>query len=361
MQSTDIPPQWRIPLLVLGVASLAFGVLGGLWRLGWEPPLPGTESASFHGVLMVAAFFGTVIGLEKAVAFGRRLAYLGPLCAGAGGCATALGAPHMFSASLLLAGSVVLAAVTLAGYRRQPAPHLIVQSVGAVCGVAGNLLWLAGLLASQALGAWAGFLILTIAGERLELSHLRRPAPNALKFLAAAITLCVAGAVAMPLHWQAGTALFGTAAVALSLWLLVNDVARRNLRHHGLMRFTAVCLVGGYVWLGIGGLLLPFAATAGLTYDAALHALFLGFVFAMVIGHAPVIFPEVLRVAVPYTPFFYGHWALLNATLVLRIAGDLLDQPAWRTWGGMGNATALALFLLMTAGSAIRSRRPGTA
>ena len=31
-------------------------------------------------------------------------------------------------------------------------------------------------------------------------------------------------------------------------------------------------LVSGYVWLGLGGLLLPFAPPAGMIYDAALHA-----------------------------------------------------------------------------------------
>lgn len=354
----DLAPQGRVPLLVLGFVSLAFGILGGLWRLGWAPPLPGTEPATFHGALMAAAFFGTVIGLERAVAYGRWPAYLGPLCAGAGGVATAWGAPHMLSASLLVAGSGVLAAVTFAFHRRQPVPHLLLLLVGALCGVAGNLLWLAGLPASEVVGAWAGFLVLTITGERLELSRLRRPSPGALKLLAASTALYLAGAVALPLHWQTGTAIIGAAMVGLALWLGVHDIARRNLRHHGLMRFTAICLVGGYAWLGVGGLLLPFAASAGPLYDAALHAVFLGFVFAMVFGHAPIIFPAILRVAVPYTPLFYAHLALLDATLAARIAGDLLDRPEWRAWGGMGNAAALALFVLMTAGSALRGRLP---
>ncbi len=357
MERNDLPPQWRVPLLVLGFASLALGILGGLWRLGWEPPLPGTEPATFHGALMAAAFFGTVIGLERAVAFGRWPAYLGPLCAGIGGIATALGAPHLLSATLLSAGSLGLAIVTFAFHRRQPAPFLIILLIGALCGVVGNLLWLAGLPAAQVLGAWAGFLVLTITGERLELSRLRRPSPGAIKLLGAATALYLLGAVALPLHWRTGATTIGIAMACLALWLGVSDIARRNLQHHGLMRFTAVCLVGGYAWLGIGGLLLPFASPGGLLYDAAVHAVFLGFVFAMVFGHAPIIFPAVLRVSVPYTPLFYAHLALLNATLAVRIAGDLLEKPDWRAWGGMGNAVALALFVLLTAGSVIRGRR----
>lgn len=356
-KSADVAPAWRFPLLALGFASLALGVLGGLWRLGWEPPLPGTEPATFHGALMAAAFFGTVIGLERAVAFGRWPAYLGPLFAGAGGIATALGVMHLFSSALLVAGSGVLAAVTFAFHRRQPAPYLLVLFAGALCAVAGNLLWAAGRPASETMGAWAGFLVLTIAGERLELSRLRRPSPAALKLLALSVALYIAGAAALPLHWRGGTALLGAAMVGLAVWLLFNDIARRNLRHHGLMRYTAVCLVGGYVWLGVGGLLLPLAAPAGLLYDAALHAVFLGFVFAMVFGHAPIIFPAVLRVSVPYTPLYYAHLALLNLTLAARVAGDVFDQPAWRSWGGMGNAVALALFIVVTAASVLRARR----
>lgn len=352
----DLPPAWRAPVLVLGILSLILGILGGLWRLGWDAPLPGTQPAAFHGALLAAAFFGTVIGIERAVAFGRWPAYLGPLFAGLGGVATAFGAPHVLAAALLVAGSAGLAIVTYLFYRQHPVPYLLVLLVGALCGVGGNLLWLAGLPAHAALGAWAGFLILTITGERLELSRLRRPSPSSLRLLMASTVFYLAGAAALPASWQIGTLLLGLAMGSQALWLLVNDIARRNLRHHGLMRFTAVCLTGGYVWLGIGGLLLPFAETAGLRYDAAIHAVFLGFVFAMVFGHAPIIFPAVLRVSVPYTPLYYGHLALLNATLLLRIAGDLLDQPAWRAWGGLGNAAALILFLVATASSALRAR-----
>ena len=359
--NADVAPRWRFPLLALGFVSLLLGVLGGLWRLGWEPPLPGTQPATFHGALMAAAFFGTVIGLERAVAFGRWPAYLAPLCAGLGGIATAFGALHVFAASLLVAGSAGLAAVTFVFYRRQPQPWLLVLLAGAVCAVAGNALWLAGLPASKTMGAWTGFLVLTIAGERLELSRLRRPSAKALKLLALSTLLYLAGAAALPLHWRGGTVLLGAAMLGLAVWLLTNDIARRNLQHHGLMRYTAACLVGGYVWLGIGGLLLPFADSAGPLYDAALHAVFLGFVFAMVFGHAPIIFPAVLRVAVPYTPLYYGHLALLNLTLALRVIGDVFGLPGLRSWGGMGNALALALFVVVTATTVVRARRQETA
>lgn len=61
----------RLPLLALGMLALVAGVAGGLARLGGHALLPGA-AAAWHGPLMVGAFFGTVIALERAVALGAR-------------------------------------------------------------------------------------------------------------------------------------------------------------------------------------------------------------------------------------------------------------------------------------------------
>ena len=83
-------------------------------------------------------------------------------------------------------------------------------------------------------------------------------------------------------------------------------------------------------------------------YDAALHAVLLGFVFSMVFGHAPIILPAVLRVAVPYKPYFYLPLALLHLSLLLRLAGDWTLSAQWRAWGGALNGAALLAFVLGT-------------
>ncbi|MDH4060658.1 MAG: hypothetical protein OEU94_07580, partial [Aquincola sp.] len=71
----------------------------------------------------------------------------------------------------------------------------------------------------------------------------------------------------------------------------------------------------------------------------------LGFVFSMVFGHAPIIFPAVLRVAVPYRPWFYLPLVLLHASLALRLAGDAAGDVAARRWGAMGSTLALLTFI----------------
>jgi hypothetical protein len=107
-------------------------------------------------------------------------------------------------------------------------------------------------------------------------------------------------------------------------WLARFDIARRTVRRRGLPRFVTLALLPGYLWLGVGGVLwLRYGAVvAGPAHDAELHALFLGFVFSMIFGHAPVIFPGVLGVATA------------------------------ARWGGLLNATAIGLFLLVTIASA---------
>jgi len=88
----------------------------------------------------------------------------------------------------------------------------------------------------------------------------------------------------------------GLGYLALAAWLLVHDLARVTVRQNGLTRYIAVCLLTGFVWLMVGGWLsIGYAGyTAGPIYDAKLHAVFVGFVFSMVFGHAPIIFPAVL-------------------------------------------------------------------
>ncbi len=347
----DIPPPLRIPLLILGFASLIIGVGAGLLRLGWTVPLPAAELAAAHGPLMVCGFFGTVIGLERAVALARRWAYLGPLASGAGGLLLIAGAPMVAGQAFLAVGSVVLLAGSVFVFLRQRALFTLTLAAGAASWLTGNLLWLGGMSVFDVVPWWAGFLVLTIAGERLELSRFLPPSPMAKRVFIAVLAGLTFGMV-----FQAQV--FGAALLALSLWLLRQDIARRTVKDSGLTRFIAVCLLSGYVWLALaGGVILAAGLAPGsLSYDAALHALMLGFVFSMVFGHAPVIFPAVLRVAVPYHPVFYAPLALLHLSLIVRLAGDAAALHEWRSAGGALNALALLAFILNTIAAVVRGR-----
>jgi len=352
-----MPPLARLPLLILGFLGLFAGIGAGLARLGWSVPDVAASASAMHGPLMICAFFGTVISLERAVAIGRRWAYAGPLFAGLGGIA-AIASATSVAPWLFLLGSLVLLAATLDILRRQTAMFTFTLTLGALCWSTGNALWAQGATVHAVVPWWLAFLILTIAGERLELSRFLPPSPFARRAFALILAGIVAGLLGAATGW--GPSVFGGSLFALALWLGKQDIARRTVRGKGLTRFIAVCLLSGYAWLALAGAVIVAAgglAPGSPAYDAALHALALGFVFAMVFGHAPIIFPAVLRVAVPYHPTFYLPLAVLHLSLVVRLAGDATAQFDWIRIGGALNALALVTFIASTASAVARGWR----
>jgi len=80
----------------------------------------------------------------------------------------------------------------------------------------------------------------------------------------------------------------------------------------------------------------------------------------MVIGHAPIIFPAVMRVRIPYHASFYVPLAALHLSLVARLAGDLGGMWSVRQWSGIANALALLLFVLTLLAGVVRGASSGT-
>jgi uncharacterized membrane protein len=198
---------------------------------------------------------------------------------------------------------------------------------------------------------WLGFLVSTVVGERLELSRLLRLTRWRYTTFLGAMALFIGGMLLSLRAFDVGMRVSGVGMLALAVWLARYDIARRTVRKTGLTRFIAVALLAGYVWLGFGGVLaLSFGGVvAGPAYDAILHAVFVGFVISMVFGHAPIIFPALLRVPVFYDRTFYAPLILLHLSLGLRMLGDLVGWFAMRRTGGLLNALALLLFLGNTA------------
>ena len=355
----DLRPAARLPLLALGMIALLAGVLAGLARLAWDVPAPAAALAGGHGALMIAAFFGTVISLERAVALGRGGFYLAPAAAGLGGVALLAGAPVAAAQILAIVAAATLVAGSVQVLRRQLALFTVILFVGALCWLIGNIAWLAAGSIPAVTPWWLAFLVLTIAGERLELTRFL-PTPKA----APGVFVAIVGAVLAGATWtfrdeSAGLALFSAGLLALAAWLLRYDIARHGARRQGLTRFIALCLLSGYAWLAAAALLgLAGGFVPGHPLrDAALHAVGLGFVFAMVFGHAPIIFPAVTRVKIPYSPSFYLPLLALHASLVLRVAGGVGENFALRREGGLANACALLLFIATLAIAVRRGRR----
>ena len=361
---TALPiPRRRLPLFLAALVCLLAGLWGGLLLLGLPVPTLLATTAEEHGTLMAFGFLGTVISLERAVALGRPWAFAAPALAAVGGIAVLVSLPPVVGRLLLCAASIVLVVVYVVVHRIQPALHLKVMALGAVCWYVGTLLWLAGWSLPR-LAPWiAGFLVLTILGERLELARVAFLTRTSVRqFLIGAAIF----GVGLVLTTQATTAstgvrVAGGGMIALALWGSVNDVARRTVKIPGVTRFMAICLLAGYVWLFVGGAIWLLAGSLGASvaiYDAALHAVFLGFVMSMIFGHAPVIVPAVLRVRLPFHPWFYAHVGLLHASLLVRVVlGDGAGSDFWWRVGGVGTELAVLGFL---AASAIAVRQART-
>jgi hypothetical protein len=348
----------RFPLLALGIASLAAGVWAGLIRFGWNLPAGHLALAELHGPLMVFGFLGTVISLERAVALRRAWGYLAPAGSLLGAGLLLAGARSGVGELALLIAGCVLSGLFVVIVRAHATPSGVTLLLGALLWVAGVALWLGGLPLVQVVPWWEGFLVLTIVGERLELAALGRLTRGGRAAFSALTVTFVAALALSAVDAGAGIRVAGVAFAGYAAWLARFDIARRTVRRPGLPRFVALALLPGYVWLAAGGILwLRYGAVvAGPTHDAELHAIFVGFVFSMIFGHAPVIFPGVVGIAIPFRRFFYVPLVLLHAGLLLRVGGDLAGDFATARRGALVIAVAIALFLVGTAASAALGR-----
>jgi hypothetical protein len=351
-------PMWlRFLALGIGAVALLCGLETGLARLGIVLPAATPVAADLHGALMICGFFGTLISLERAVALGRWWAYGAPAVSAIGALVLLTGSPAS-AAAVFLAAGLLLTFDSIMVVVRQRALFTAMLAVAAACWAVGTLAWLIGGGLADAVGWWLAFLVLTIAAERLELSRLLAPPPLSQATFVAAVLLIVAGAARG--EFAGGSALLtGAGLVATTAWLLNHDVAMRTVRMTGQARFSAVCMISGYVWLGVAGIvliLLPPGASA-FSYDASVHAIAIGFVLSMVFGHAPIILPAVTGWRVRYSAAAYGPLALLHASVLLRIGADLGDVVALR--GASGLLTILALAAYAATLAAASRRRSG--
>lgn len=348
----------RLPLVAVIGLTLLVALWAGLVRIGWAWPSPEAGWVGNHGPLMVSGFLGTLISLERAVALSARPAFAAPALGAAGSLALVLGLPEPAGPFLLTLSSAGLVLINAVMVRRLLAPFTVTLGLGALTLLVGNILWLAGKPTANAVPWWAAFLVLTIVGERLELSRVLRPSRLSAWLFGVTVGLVSGGLVLSLVDFTWGVRLLNLGFVALALWLARYDVARKTVRRPGLTRFVAVNLLLGYGWLAIGGLVgLRYAGhTAGLAYDAWLHAIMLGFVFGMIFAHALIILPAISGLAIPFKRILYGPVLLMQLGLFMRIIGDLATVVDLRRWGGLLNGAAILWFLVQVVFLAVRER-----
>ncbi len=349
----------QIPAILFAVLSLFSGIWGGLSRMGLSLDVPSPTMIVFHGVLMVSGFLGTVITLERSAALEWGPGYFFALLSALG--AFIVGAGWLVEAGIVM---VVLAGAGLLGMYiyilfRQPTWHTFIMAVGALLWILGSVFWYQSWPFAYTADLWAGFLALTIIGERIELSRLVQTGGRQ-RSQAGILSVLYAAGLIVQIKWTGvGVYISALSLIILALWLLKNDLARMTIRQTGLPRFMAFCLLSGFFWLIIGGAvsIWDFYGPDHLLYDAYLHAIFLGFVFSMIFAHAPVIFPSLTGMQVGYYERFYIHYLLLQISLIFRLAGDFMEDSMIRELGGILNGLAIVIFLVSTVAAVIQTQR----
>jgi hypothetical protein len=345
------PRRRRAPLLAVGIAALLLGGAGGLARIGVDLPLVNARLVEQHGALLVLGFLGTLIALERAVAVDRRWAFASPLLCAAGAIALMAGLPISVAAALTSAGTVGLVGIFAVIVRLQPGMPSLLLTASSVCAVGAALTW-ATSSSTRVLVPWlAGFLVLAIAGERLDLARFRATRSGS-RWLAGWVVVMLTGIAAAPLAIGA-TRLLGAGLVGMTAWLARYDVAMRTIRRRGLPRFSAIGLLCGYasLLLAAGAILYDGDVATGRFADIAIHGIFVGFAMSMVMVHAPIIIPSVLRTTPRFVPpLAYAPLAVLQLSLVTRFAGDVGEWHSLVVAGGVGNAVGILGFVVATLG-----------
>lgn len=348
-------PAHRLWLLLTGGIALVLGIYAGLARGGIEHRF---LSADLHAILMVFGFLGTLIALERAVALARPWGYLAPASSAAG--VLLLPFTATLGGVLFVTAGVMTTCTYVSLLRRHVDLHLAIMSVGALAWIAAAVLWLAGAGPIRITPLLAAFLVLTIVGERLELSRLTLPGARSIRRFVVAVVVFAVGAALAPAWRPTGLVVAGLGLLGQVLWLVRHDLARRTIRRPGLPRFAAACMLAGYAWLAVSGLLwiaTGVGVTGLLLHDALVHSLFLGFVVSMVMGHAPLIVPAVLRTPLRFSQWAYLPLVLLHLSVTVRVTADLAGSLWWREVALHGNVGALVLLVVVTATTVRRGTR----
>lgn len=356
----------RFGLFAVAVITLLVGIFAGLSRLQITVPDISLQFAAFHGPLLISGFFGVVISLERAVAVKTATAYAAPVLNAVGTLLLLLFGIVAGAQLLAIAAATVLTVVSLQLLRKVKADFTVILAGSAACWSIGGMVWWFTNDTARATLLWFAFLIITIAGERLELTRLLGTPQHAKRWCHAIVVTIMIGALGYALVLPGAGTLFSVGLTLLAAWLIRYDLARHNMRQTGMTRYIAACLLSGYGWLGLAGVLglLGAFVPGSPLRDSALHALGLGFVMAMVFGHALIIFPAIARIKVAYHAAFYIPLALLHGSLALRVAGKVLDITPLQQFGAIANALTFIFFAVVMVWGVRKgrnlSRRPAT-
>jgi len=372
-------PAVRFVLLALGVLCLATAIGGGLVRMGWWEFSSIGGIPGIHGPLIVCGFLGTLFGLERAVTKGNFVGYVAPLLTAAGSVVLLFRPSAALGPQMVVAGSVAFLLLSLSVLHRKPSLHSLFAAMGSFQWVVGNAMWLAQWPVYNITLWWMSFVLLTVAGERLEIAQMMHLKVGPKLLLIAGLgSVCVGHVLVAVGHLSApdsvmdilgdavvdprtslGMKVAGAGMVIAAGWFLTFDPARTFLGRPRLSGYVAFCLVAGYVWLAVAGVLsIRYAGlVSGGFYGAFVHAFFLGFLMSVLFGHGPILIPSMLGLYLTLRKSMSVGPYLLQAGLLLQAGGGFFSYAPARQWGGMLSAAAILYFVVTLTWTLYRDNR----
>lgn len=335
----------KVVYFVLPLAFLAMinGLFGGWIRMGWPLPLIPNTTAAQHGLLMIGGFLGTLISLERAVLFKSNLVLSIPAI---NGLSVVFLLTNQTTAALvcLLAGSTGYLIINGILTQKHPLVGHVFLLIGAVFQLIAHLIYTITLSYPMAFAGWMLYLLFTIVGERLNLSRFLPVTQKQYYELYFWLGTVLTGSF---LYHTKASFLIGVGLIGIAQWLLRNDIIRITIDKKGHYRFLAYCLLLGYSWLAITGIVSLLPIDTPNLYDALLHSFFIGFILSMILAHAPIIFPSLLHLRFkPFHPIFYVWLVLLHFSLFLRLLGDFSSSVQLRKIAGLTNGLVFLAYLL---------------
>ena len=352
-------------MMAFGALSFLLAVITGIWRAAltrgfllspipeWWPP---------HGHLMIGGFLATLIMFERMVAL--RIHFL-------------IWVPYSYALTAIflhtgwwplrvvhfaaLAGWLWHCRKAIQVFHNKEKP--LVESV-AYLTLSLALNYPGGLPASPTVSLAAlSFPVAAIAVERLELSlQFQRKGSRAI--LWGLILWCILWISSV---WTAFPPLnlMGFLTLLLFVGITCFDTALRRspqLLTGGLHSFLRVALYVAYGWLLLSSLamILWNRLEGAIAKDLVFHLIGLGFIFSMILAHAPIILASTLGKLPPLKPAWVP-FVLFQAMTVLRAVGDLSVSHSvsfWTWTGWISGVGHLFAFLGYVAVSFTSLRRP---
>ncbi|MDG6999550.1 MAG: nitroreductase family deazaflavin-dependent oxidoreductase [Nitrososphaerota archaeon] len=161
----------------------------------------------------------------------------------------------------------------------------------------------------------------------------------------------------------AGALLYLSAALAVILSIRILELAHPLMyrpamtkSHFAIVRYNEVCILSGSFWLIFGCILgvLMSLPEAGVFFirDSFIHSIAIGFIGSSITCFSPILLPGLLGRKAPITGLSFWPITLLNAGIVIRVAGNfdtLFGQnlPIWESISGPLVLAAMISVLIM--------------